>query len=56
MSKGSQRRPTQISRKLERLRWHYAYQGETIGGITYPPMKFAEYARRLKDLKRRGLA
>lgn len=46
MSKGSKRRPTQISRELEELRWRYATQ----------PMTFAEYRMRLLALKMRGLA
>jgi len=44
MSKGSTRRPPQISRELEELRWRYATQ----------PMSFESYQRRLRELKRQG--
>ena len=54
--KGSQRRPTLISRELDYLNWCYAYQGKKVGGTIYPKMTFAEYAKRLKELKKRGLA
>lgn len=46
MSKGSGRRPTQISRKHEELQWALAYG--SIG--------FDEYARKLKALKKQGKA
>jgi len=46
MGKGSNRRPPCISRQHEELQWKLAY-----GYIT-----FADYERKLKELKRQGKA
>lgn len=45
MSKGSNRRPAQISQAEERIRWKLAY-----GQIT-----FAEFEKRVKALRKQGL-
>lgn len=45
MGKGDTRRPTQISRQEERIRWKLAY-----GKIT-----FREFELRMKELKKQGL-